>query len=224
MKRLLMITNFIVLNLILTSCGTLGGEFDKINRYVNYDDCRVDFDKSVERNFKDKHIQYSPKSFNFEKDKIFMDFGFIYYLSGICDCRKGHENPYINCTNLGGAIASIFLFNATTDILITVPTEAKITNYTNVKFLKNLFEDSDLDQEYKYFIDTVLDNESSNLKPQELYKFQFKKEETEQFYERFFILTSNNIPFQSILFSKSTSMENVILYKEAIRSFIAVNG
>ncbi len=224
MKRLIVLANFISLNLILTSCGTLGGVFEKQNRYVNYDDCKVDFDKSVEENYKDKHIQYSPKLFNFEKDKRFKDFGFIYYLNGICECRKGHDNPYINCTNLEGFAASIFLFNTTTDILITVPTEVEITNYTNVTFVKNFSEDSDLYQDYKYFINNVLDNESSNLKPQELYKFQFKKEETEQFYERFFILTSNNIPFQTILFSKSTSIENVILYKEAIRSFIAVNG
>lgn len=220
MKKRFIVTNLLSTMLIATSCGTTYPAFVKINRYENYDDCNVDFNKCVEYNFKEKIIKYSPKLFNLQKDKKFNDFGFSYYIRGVCECNKDHDNHYINCSDIHGGVVWLFLTNPTTDILITVPSETEITNYTNIEYAKSFLEDSSSYDGYRYLKECVFKNKLNALDYQELYKFQYTKEEEMQLYERFFVLTSNNIPFESIIFSKGTSMENVNKYKEAIKNFI----
>lgn len=223
-KEFLLISLFSIL--FTTSCGsTIGrGGSVKANHYANFEDCKTSFDLSVKNDYGDKEEKYSPTLFNVLNSKDFSDFGYSYYIYGVCDCKTAHDDPYVNCPNIHASFASMFLFNSNTDILVTVSSSAKIKSYSNIQYSEDVLTNSEIyNNFYKPLKESSIDDNQSSLYCQELYKFRYDSKELSKFNDRVFVLTSNNVPFESILFSKETSEENVIRYKDAIRDFISKN-
>lgn len=216
----------------LISCGVPGpGTTNVVNRYKDFDSAKAAFDKGVKREHEGKSLA---TIFDFKENSDFSDFSTTYYVRGLCTDKTKQVSYDDICENIIASSCLVFLSDEKTDICIEFINRC-LTSYSSVHlddvpYEKNLngLSDEEHDKYVEYItISSILTEnrkyEDGDTWPEDYSKFSVEKNEVDSVLkDRYKLLMCDGckLPFGDILFSKRTSMENVLKYSTAITNFI----